>query len=201
MLISDSKKFIYSHIPKTAGQCVSGHLKPYVTRRWGKHRPFSKLKNSGVNVDFNKYFKFCFVRNPWARMVSAYSYFSARKYYCDFESFVKNCIEIVEKAMQYHKHVGRWHVDSYWRYLVDEKDNIMPDFIGKFETLHSDIAKINKRIGVKIILPRNEKPESFKPYWEYYNKETEQVVNNIYCKEIDYFKYKFGDISSKFEVI
>lgn len=204
MKISENKKFIFCHIPRTAGRCTTSHLKPYTDKHWGTHRPFLNLKRcnpSILNYDFKQYFKFCFVRNPWPRVVSAYKYFSARNYYCDFETFVKNFIEITERGMKKHTHVGRWHVDSYWRFLVDENDNILADHIGKFETLHTDMKYISTKINTDVTLPVNlSKPKGYQEYWTYYNKPIQDIVSKVYEKEIEYFNYSFGDISSKWEV-
>ena len=99
VLISDKKKYIFIHIPKTGGMTIKETIKSqdkdiknmekiklkyninnyfYISREY--HYTYNELKNYLQN-DFNNYFKFAFVRNPYDRLYSAIEYIKKKIYY------------------------------------------------------------------------------------------------------------------------
>ena len=75
MLISDSKKFIFFHLYKTAGTSLSEVLKPHVKPHHHKHfKVCDYLKGNYMDTRYKDYFTFGFVRNPWDWQVSLYHY-------------------------------------------------------------------------------------------------------------------------------
>ena len=92
-MISHKYKFVFLHISKTAGTSVSDMLVPYcetlpkryspdISSPYYYHAPLSKMQEYIIsqNLNYDDYFKFAFVRNPWDnRLVSLY-YFSKKRY-------------------------------------------------------------------------------------------------------------------------
>ncbi len=74
MLVSHSHKLVFVHIQKTGGQTVSKVLKTNVSDI-SRLKPKHTFAAQGMDEleDWDEYFKFAFVRNPWDRMVSWYS--------------------------------------------------------------------------------------------------------------------------------
>ena len=81
MIISDSKKFIFIHIPKTAGTSIAAALRQYQNPKCNalhsnsfdrKHPTTNEIKTHLGEERFNQYYKFAFVRNPWDRVLSNY---------------------------------------------------------------------------------------------------------------------------------
>ena len=70
---------------------------------------------------------------------------------------------------------------------------LLPDYIGRFENIDSDWKNICETInyGHKK-LPHINKT-CHKNYTYYYDEETQQIINDIYKKDIEYFGYKFGE--------
>ena len=90
-MIHHKNKFIYTRIPKTASTsicCVLRKIKGKKTH--GGH--YHILDN--ISEKTKDYFKFTFVRNPWARCVSRYFYQMSYKPYLEknstFSEFVKS---------------------------------------------------------------------------------------------------------------
>ncbi len=105
----DQHKCIFVHVPKSAGISVSMSLFGNLS---GGHVPIRTYSLVFNKVEFDNYFKFAFVRNPWDRVASGYFYlrdgsglsaFSADpgllerskailNAYPDFDSFVRGWI-------------------------------------------------------------------------------------------------------------
>jgi hypothetical protein len=71
MLVSHTQKFLFVHIQKTGGSTIKTLLADRIgdlEQVGASHSPLREA--SGIGDD---YFRFAFVRNPWARLVSWYS--------------------------------------------------------------------------------------------------------------------------------
>lgn len=77
MLVSHRHKLVFVHIQKTGGQTVSRVLKDNISdiTRFKRKHEFAICAMEELE-DWNEYFKFAFVRNPWDRLVSWYSMIS-----------------------------------------------------------------------------------------------------------------------------
>ena len=168
---------------------------------------------------YQSYFKFSFVRNPWARMVSIYRYFEYHRF-LNFEDFLLKVFPKIQEKRAY-------FVGPQYDYIYNDNGDLQVDFVGRFENLNADFAivqnevdfsvgklqHINKkahnhkwynRWNLKFVAKQLKKnPEffskvSFKQlndshYTEYYNEHTLNLVSEIYRKDVECFNYKFGD--------
>ena len=194
-MISHNNKFIYTRIAKTASSTIIQLMEHYVDdmktlvdENWThdpNHIPLYFLKKNIKEEHFNSYFKFGFVRNPWDRMVSAYAYTlnwylkkDPSSPWCptDFKSWIVN----LDKNDKY-------------RYPRQHKFVEGCDFVGRFENLQEDFNIICDKIGIpQQQLPHKNKSKH-KHYTEYYDDETRELVAKQYAKDIEYFKYEFGE--------
>ena len=110
--MSVTKKFLFIHIPKTAGTSIRQVLEPcgvtdyfsyskgieeYITvkNKFPPHLTYVAAADV-LAVDLNRFYKFTFVRNPWGRFVSMYEYYRKdtlhamhqRCMACSFEDFI-----------------------------------------------------------------------------------------------------------------
>lgn len=228
-MICDKHKCIFVHIPKVAGQSVEHFFLNKLDLDWDTEKDQLYLMN---NTDpakgteklahlaaseyvgcghisqqkFDEYFKFSFVRNPWARLVSEYRY---RNYfrYKSFKDFVLNKMPSPGFDDKYR------HVMPQYDMLY-ENGRCLVDFVGRFETLQQDFDKVCEHLGfdesklpyvnssekksrifrrkVKNLIYRNGESRK-KHYAEYYDDETLATVSEYYKNDIEVFEYSFGE--------
>lgn len=201
MLISESHKFIFIHVPKVAGMSISNYFKPYALmnrlpdgRNVSQHSSARQLIALLGQENFRRYFIFGFVRNPWDRVVSLYHYIIKSpghekhervKAYGGFDEFVK-------------MEIPRFRPMQKGLFL-DETGEPAVDFIGRFETLTEDIQFVCEKAGIEFkVLPHVNKT-SHVDYRDYYNETTKRIVNECCSEDIRFFGYHFDGLAGKEE--
>ncbi len=191
-------KFIFVHIPKTGGLSLTRSL---LACDYNKHVTAKRFQLLFPEKEFKSFFKFCFVRNPWDRVVSAYLFLQkggiteSNKFFSQhqlagmdtFESFVKNyLLERAEMRGMY------THFIPQYKYICDHKDKVLVDYIGRFENYDESCAYIFERLGLpyRTVKKENVNKERLH-YREYYNDELMNIVANIYKKDIELLGYDF----------
>ena len=185
-------KTIFIHIPKTAGTSLVKSIYGDVSAEG--HRNVFFYKKIFTN-QLERYFKFCFVRNPYERLYSSYKFLQKGgmnkhdekaftihlKKYTDFESFVLNGLskELLNEII---------HFIPQTNFICSDKGVILVDFIGKFENLEEDIKILEKKINLKISLPhlnRNKKEN----YLSVYTEEMMSKVKEFYKNDFEILGY------------
>jgi len=194
------KKAIFVHITKAAGTSTAlsllGALPSHYTA-WQYRVIFGRKA-------FNRYFKFTFVRNPWDRLYSAYSFLRNGGWdeqdhrwaeqnlpdSDDFNDFVLNWMT-PEKL---YSHIHFWPQS---RFVLDRNGKLLVDYIGYFETIHEDFAEIAKRLDTDASLSHtNASPRM--DYRSVYSSAAVQKVQELYREDIELFGYEFNGIKQKF---
>ena len=208
-MISDKYSCIFIHIPKTAGQSIEHFFLNLHGLSWADRAPLLLRYNPDRELgperlahlfaseyvgcghmeekQFDGYFKFAFVRNPWARLVSEYNY---RKYYnlMSFDDFVLNGFPVNNLYTDRYRHI----VPQY-DFLYDNSGRILVDYVGRFEALQADFDYICSQIGIAgSKLPYVNSSTKGNGYIEYYNDSTIDLVAGIYKKDIENLGYSFG---------
>ncbi len=208
MLVSHSKKFIYVHLYKTAGTSIRAVLAKYniksiymwrpvrllsrkipflIKNPYPRHAIAADIQNRFSKEIFENYFKFGFVRNPWAWQASIYHYILRKK-----NHHQRKEISELRDFTEYLKWLDKRNTIALQKYFFyDKNDNKLVDFIGKVENLQSDFNIISNTIGIpNIELPHLNKSEK-NHYRDYYNTKSKALIYKIYKKDIDLFKYEF----------
>lgn len=209
MMIDKERRFIFIHIPKAGGTSVETFFVPNMKDRkknvYGNsplqvdnqaHLKFYHLQIQYPRLNFDEYFKFSIVRNPWDKVVSSF-FHSKRKIRKDLRKFLGFGMsedftfnEFVEKIQNLEK--KHPHYDEQWSFLIDKKEKFRMDYIARMENMQKDFDIICDKIGI----PRQQLPHSNKAkrkhYTEYYDDETRSIVAEKYAKDIEYFGYEFG---------
>lgn len=150
--------------------------------------------NEIMDLDDEKwknYKKFCVVRNPYAKAISAWKYLMRTlNLNIDFGVYLK-FKDIVSENEYWHLFI------SQYENLIDENNELLIDYIIKFENLENEFQSVLNKIGIDKIchddLIVKNKSESDDYYKNYYNQESLKIINEIYEKDFDFFNYKMYD--------
>ena len=211
-MLSHQHKTIFIHVPKTAGQSIETLFLDDLGLNWNQRASLLLRPNTNATLGpprlahltiteyltcgyisrpaFDSYFKFCFVRNPWDRVVSRYQYLAKGSQ--SFENFPENGPGNPNSKLAY-------SFKPQTHYALDSNSRIQVDFIGKFETLMKDISYILTRLQLKADLkhvnPSRTIPDKTKShnssYRDFCHKRTKKLVENIYASDIEKFGYEF----------
>src|SRR5438445_210556 len=132
---------------------------------------------------FQSYFKFGFVRNPWDRVVSLYERREALelKAQMTFDQFA-DWIQYSSSTC-IHSSPHRYQLD----WFVDPNGKVLADFIGKFERLDEDWAFVAKKLGVRETLPPQSSNPLTRHYTESYTTRTRHLTANKIQIDIEWF--------------
>lgn len=159
-MISHDHQFIFVHIPKAAGTSVMSafgqahppresaatHFAPDSPDKFEPLPPHLRaidyLTHGHATAEqFQTYFKFSFVRNPWARLVSEYRYRVYGRHW-DFKTFLFNHFPRAAWSDKY------CHVLPQYDFLYDKRGHRLVDFVGRMETLQKDFCHACEHIGI-----------------------------------------------------
>ena len=200
MFVSDSRKLVFIHIQKTGGITVDRLLNERIPDLRGlvARHGFASWGMDQLD-DWDEYFKFAFVRNPWDRLVSWYSMVTTlpregnelRRYVHDnsstFEEFIYNCTgEVKIKEGVYYSFAY-----NQLDYVTDEHGNVLVDFIGRLENFDKDIQEVFRRIGFELETVPHKNRSGHQHYSTFYTPETEMIIRERFKRDIEYFGYEF----------
>lgn len=189
---------LFVHIPKTAGVSIATAL---YGNLGGGHIPYRLYEMLFARSELASLFSFAFVRNPWDRLFSAYTFLKAggmneqdkswgRTHLAcidDFHTFVTSWLNS-RNAYSYH------HFVPQFEYLIDAHGKIGVDFVGRFEALHTDLREIILRAGLNASMTLDRQNKSEKKHFAYkqaYDARSAAVVATVYERDIELFRYEF----------
>jgi len=191
------------HIPKCAGTSICRSLFGYIV---GGHLSIAEYGVIFSREEFDSYFKFAFVRNPWDRLVAAYYFLKEggwnerdKKWYEENLSAYKNFDSFVKMWVNPDNIKTYPHFRPQRDFIFLEGDNLSAvDFIGYFENLDQDFAYVSNRIGISAeLMHLNRTPSSKKDYKAYYDNEMIEIVSDAYRDDIRVLGYNFDNSSLK----
>lgn len=202
MIISHSKQFIFLKSPKTAststerlletvcnGEDIIGWRgpppKPEDTEYYN-HMNLNQLKEKVAEDDWNTYYKFGNVRNPWDRVVSSYFF---RK---DVLSKNPHNPTDWEDGESFEQFVLTRKLPGKLSVFFDGFTEM--DFLIRFENIEEDIQTVSDTLNLNLnidLLPHTHEGVREKDYKPYYNTETKDFVAQYYAEEIAYLGYTF----------
>lgn len=226
-MISHQQKCVFVHIPKTAGQSIEQYFMDLnqlsdkqkgellIKRNDDPTRGPSRLAHLRAHeyIDcgyinkqqYDEYFSFAFVRNPWARLVSEYLHKKLDNKF-SFKDFVATGFPRKDDFCDAYR-----HVIPQTDYLLNKENKIMVDFVGRFENLQKDFTHVCEQLNLpNSQLSHKNSTSSFRRsierkirhifrfekrikthYTEYYDQATIDKVSELYQSDIEMFGYEF----------
>lgn len=185
-------KCIFFHIPRTGGISIANTL----FGDNGAGHVTVKLAKEIFAEDYFYFFKFSFVRNPYEKIMSSYFYLKNGGFHQGDKEWVRGNLQEVDGFecfimdwLEDDKFKERFHFQPQSYFLKNEQGDIDLDFIGRYESIYSDLEVVKKELGILtslLSLNSSNKPSRFE---DYYSKEMKDKVYQLYKEDFVKFDY------------
>jgi len=206
MIISAQHRFVFVAIPKTGThavrQALREHMGPQDMEQVGlfvnRRMPIPDLAKLGHGhlslqqvrpyfrpEDFDGFFKFAFVRNPFDRFIS----------YCAFMTREHGQFE------QDPQGVMRHFIDNpQWQHVLFQPQHtfvtgadgqLLTDYLGRVEEMQQSYDEVARRISIPSRPLERVNASSRRDYRDYYDQSLTDGVAKLYARDLEYFGYEF----------
>lgn len=178
---SHEKKFIWFRVAKVGTRTILSILQKNVPLSINDYSvPYNSKEYEG-------YFKFAFVRNPWSRVVSCYCNKVLTKCHPAFE-------ECYDKDFTYFvDYIDRLNIFNCDPHLKLQT-KLFPikelDFIGRFESFAEDLTYVLNMLNIYVPL-EHKNISKHDHYSHYYTERTKNIIARKYKADIIAFNYHF----------
>lgn len=198
----DCHQCLFIHITKAAGTSVAKSLFSYLPY----HYTAVEYRVIFGRRAFNKYFKFAFVRNPWDRLLSAYSYLrdggwneQDRRWYDENISHLRDFNSFVIEWLDSNRLQSHLHLRPQSEFICDSRQRPLIDYLGYFESLPEDFAHIARVLNIEARLGHVNTSKR-NDYRDIYSPEAIEKVYSVYRRDIENFGYDFACLKSRMTV-
>lgn len=155
----------------------------FLKSHYYQHMTAERAKKVTGEKIWNSYYKFCFERNPWDKVVSFYWWkMRGKTEIAPFSEWIRTKRQPTDRDL----------------YCIN--GDVAMDFIGRFENLEQDLAQILRNIGIdtKISLPHSKTGvrKDKGHFSSSFNQRDKAHIEHIFAEEISMFNY---DISGETE--
>lgn len=198
-------RVVYIDVPKVASTSIKAALQAGCPNVKPQVIPLDELRS------IDGAFVFSFVRNPWDRLVSCWSdkiRVSERtdREFCSgvYRDLLRDSRrfrggmpfdEFASVVLQTPDATSDIHVRSQCTFLHSESGELRPQFVGRFEALERDWARVCSMIGRRLSLPRiqyvSPPPAPRGPYRDFYDEVLAELVGDRYRNDVMSFGYAF----------
>jgi hypothetical protein len=206
MIISAQHRFIFVAIPKTGThavrQALREHMGPQDMEQVGlfvnRKLPVPELAKIGHGHlslqqvrpyfrpgDFEAFFKFAFVRNPFDRFIS----------YCAFITREHGQFEQDPRAVMRH-----FIANPAWQHILfqpqhsfvtDADGKLLTDYLGRVEEMQQSYDAAAEKIGIPSRPLERVNASRRRDYRDYYDQALIDGVAKLYARDLDLFGYEF----------
>ncbi len=222
MIISNTNKFIFIFIPRTAGESIRRSLESFVETAANEvveHISANSLRKR-LGEKWNEYFTFAIIRNPWSRVVSTYlalkesentkisNLFSNYSFedFCFFSGFTRGLSSAIplEQYDQLPAEISSLFANEFKNIAVsqktlitDENDQIIVNYVAKYEDLKNEFPTIVSYLNLGGEAPPELENIAVLDYKEFYTRPLVQLITSAFMDDIDFFGFSFNSSATK----
>ena len=220
MLVSHRKRFIYTKTAKTGGTSVEVYFEPYCMPegawsfahareeyvsdtgviglrgknkggRWYNHMPAQQIRKQVGDTIWQDYFKFCVIRDPFEKLVSAFHFFETRPQGAAQATAAPSDPAAVVQRFRDWVRLGNT-LDDRDKYLIE--GNVCVDYFIRYEELHAGVRHVCATLDIPFEPERLPHLKGgFRPanlrLADYYDARTIDLVHRQFRFEIEHFGY------------
>jgi len=226
MLVSHRKRFIYTKTAKTGGTSVEVYFEPYCFpegqwefshsreawvgptgivgyrgpnregQTWYHHMAAKQIRQQVGEQVWNSYFKFCVIRDPFDKMVSAFHFFTKERQADG--TVAAPAAGDLKKRFRDWLTAGKIPYDGE-KYLIDGR--ICVDYFIRYEDMQGGIRHVCKTLDIPfqpeglMRLKSGIRPTDV-PLHEYYDADSIKIVSKLYQFELKHFGYAPPNLAS-----
>ncbi len=200
MIVDLSHQYVFISVPKTASISIQFSL------GYGHDVPEPDQYHQSIDAVLKAqpwaepFYKFAFVRNPWARLLSLYNDFTLKRgnqysalvkhdkpLLSEFANFEDLCLRLPESS---------WSKDIFFRSQTEQLSidgKLSMDYYGRFETIEQDFKTICNHIGLGDVelLQVNVGKYDKSSHQPWYSVRAREAVAAFYKQDIENFNYEF----------
>ena len=140
--------------------------------------------------EFQNFYRFAFVRNPWDRMASIYSRMDPNMLIRAHEVGIDLLNVSFNQFLERTEDFTHTHLASQSAFVFNALGICEIDFIGRYERLADDFRAVCARLGVDPSLT-HANASTRNGYRDYYSDATRKIVERRYNEDIENFNYSF----------
>lgn len=169
-MISRKHACIFVHVPKTGGQSIEYMFLKEHGLSWTERAPLLLGHNTDrskgplklahltaeeyvsrghvTQSDFDCYYKFAFVRDPWERAVSFYKYLPVASSFADF---------VRETLAEGQLTRRKWFIRPQVDFVYGRDGELLVDHVARFEDFATEVEALRRRFGIAAPLEHRNK--------------------------------------------
>ena len=183
VILDRRERFVFFPISKVAQRSIARHL--LADRAIVRKDDPAAWEARFDRLDFDRAFKFTIVRNPFDRVVSAFSYLRWKCRGYEFNEFVVEVLGRQGTAFDPHfdpQSDGLFH-----------DGGLLVDHVGRFESIQDSWRAIAGWIEAPTPLPHRGSSKRATSYTGYFSDDARRVVERLYRDDLANFGYAFED--------
>lgn len=160
--------------------------------RWWNHMPAKEIKRLAGDAVWESYFKFCVIRNPYEKCISAYDHFVIRNRMPLDTSEFENDHGLTKEQIRFLAYVSKSMPRDRDKYVID--GSLCVDDVIHYENLEADIQRICRLLALPCDLSYLPKfkaglRQDTSTAARLYSQKALDVVERLYAYEISEFGY------------
>ena len=216
MIISEGRRFVFVHIPKTGGTAMALALEaramkddiligdtPKARARKGRLAQLgapgrlwkhSTLRDLGGVVDMTGFRIVTLVRNPWDRMVSYYHWLRAQRF--DHPAVTMAKVLPFRDFLRHPQTVASITANPYAAYVTDAAGVMRATDFVRLEHFNDDMDGVFRHLGFRFELPRVNASERKRDWRGFYGDRDAALIAQCCAADIERSGYRFDPAHS-----